>query len=79
MCQSSRWLSMNVFSINKNKIVVEEGEKPLINFLEHELGMDVCPIPFRQVRDGFFRKFNGDRSDISANVAESFTHSLRRT
>jgi len=49
MCQSSRWLSMNVFSITPNKIVVEEGEKPLINFLEQEIGMDVCPIPYRQV------------------------------
>jgi len=49
MCQSSRWLSMNVFSINSNKIVVEEGEKPMINFLEKELGMDVIPMPFRQV------------------------------
>ncbi|CAD7946342.1 unnamed protein product [Amoebophrya sp. A25] len=49
MCQSSRWLSMNIFSIGPNKIVVEEGEKPLINMLEKELGFDVIPIPYRQV------------------------------
>lgn len=49
MCQSSRWLSMNVFSISPSKVVVEETEKPLISFLEKELGMDVIPIPFRHV------------------------------
>merc|ERR1711964_394880 len=49
MCQSSRWLSMNVFSINENKIVVEEGETALINFLEQEHGFDVLGVPFRNV------------------------------
>lgn len=49
MCQSSRWLSMNVMSITPNKIIVEENEKPMINFLEQEIGLDVIPVPFRQV------------------------------
>lgn len=49
MCQSSRWLSMNVMSINKNKIIVEENEKPMIDFLEKEIGMDVIAVPFRNV------------------------------
>jgi len=49
MCQCSRWLSMNVVSITPSKIVVEETEKPMIDFLEKELGMDVIAIPFRSV------------------------------
>lgn len=49
MCQSSRWLSMNVLSLNKNKIICEENEKPMINFLEKEIGLDVVPVPFRNV------------------------------
>jgi len=48
-CQSSRWLSMNVFSISENKIVVEEGETKLISLLENEHGFDVLGVPFRQV------------------------------
>jgi glycine amidinotransferase len=48
-CQSSRWLSMNVFSITQDKIVVEEGETPLINFLEQEHGFDVLGLPYRKV------------------------------
>jgi len=49
MCQSSRWLSMNLFSIGPNKVVVEAGEERLINLLEREHGFDVCPMPFRKV------------------------------
>jgi glycine amidinotransferase len=49
MCQSSRWLSMNVFSINHDKIVVEAGEKKMIQFLEQEHGFDVLAIPYRGV------------------------------
>jgi len=49
MCQSSRWLSMNVMSISPSKIIVEENEKPMINFLEQEIGLDVIPVPFRKV------------------------------
>jgi len=48
-CQSSRWLSMNVFSVNENKVVVEANETPLINFLEKEHGFDVIPMEFRKV------------------------------
>ena len=48
MCQSSRWLSMNVMSLSPTKILVEENEKPMINFLENEIGLDVIPVPFRQ-------------------------------
>lgn len=40
---------MNVMSITPNKIIVEENEKPMINFLEQEIGLDVIPVPFRQV------------------------------
>jgi len=49
MCQSSRWLSMNVFSITHDKIVVEAGEKKMIQFLEQEHGFDVLAIPYRGV------------------------------
>jgi glycine amidinotransferase len=49
MCQSSRWLSMNVMQISPKKILVEENETPMINFLEKEIGLDVIPVPFRQV------------------------------
>eukprot|EP00929_Paragymnodinium_shiwhaense_P120127 TRINITY_DN92010_c0_g1_i1.p1 TRINITY_DN92010_c0_g1~~TRINITY_DN92010_c0_g1_i1.p1 ORF type:complete len:419 (+),score=32.38 TRINITY_DN92010_c0_g1_i1:75-1259(+) len=48
-CQSSRWLSMNVLSITPNKVVVEEGERALISFLEQEHGFDVCTLPYRNV------------------------------
>jgi glycine amidinotransferase len=40
---------MNVFSISPNKIVVEAGEKKLIQFLEMEHGFDVLAIPYRGV------------------------------
>lgn len=49
MCQSSRWLSMNVLSLGPNKVICEASEKPLINFLEQEHGFDVVPVPFRSV------------------------------
>merc|ERR1719242_789964 len=49
MCQSSRWLSMNVFSLTHEKIVVEENEKPMIHFLEQEHGFDVVPMAYRNV------------------------------
>lgn len=79
MCQSSRWLSMNVFSIDKKRIVVEENEKPMINFLEKELGMDVITVPYRRVfefggslhcstwdvrRDGGCKDYFPNREDI---------------
>ena len=43
------WLSMNVLSVGPNKIVVEENEKPMIQFLEQEHGFDVLTVPFRSV------------------------------
>jgi glycine amidinotransferase len=49
MCQSSRWLSMNVFQISPTKIVVEEGEKAFIKMLEAEHGFDVIALPYRNV------------------------------
>jgi len=49
LCQSSRWLSMNVMSISPTKIIVEANEKPMIEFLEKEIGLDVIPVDFRQV------------------------------
>ena len=79
MCQSSRWLSMNVFSIGPNKVVVEAGETPLINMLEQEYGFDVCPVPYRSVfefggslhcstwdvrRDGDKKNYFENREDV---------------
>eukprot|EP00397_Hematodinium_sp_SG-2012_P009499 GEMP01009586.1.p1 GENE.GEMP01009586.1~~GEMP01009586.1.p1 ORF type:complete len:403 (+),score=89.65 GEMP01009586.1:119-1327(+) len=49
LCQSSRWLSMNVFSISHDKIVVEEGETEFISMLEGEYGFDVLGVPYRHV------------------------------
>ncbi|KAF4722819.1 hypothetical protein FOZ62_010045 [Perkinsus olseni] len=48
-CQSSRWLSMNVFSITPDKICVEDDEQDLIRLLEGEYGFDVLGIPYRGV------------------------------
>ena len=31
---SSKWLNMNVLSIDENKVIVEKKEKPLIDILE---------------------------------------------
>jgi len=47
-CQSSKWLSMNVFSISPTKIICEEQEKPLQELLDKQ-GFDVYPLPFRHV------------------------------
>ena len=47
-CQSSKWLSMNVFSISPTKVVCEEREKPLQDLLDKH-GFEVYPIPFRHV------------------------------
>jgi len=49
LCQSSRWLSMNIFSISHSKIVVEEGETEFIQMLEGEYGFDVLGVPYRNV------------------------------
>lgn len=44
-CFSSKWLSMNVLSIDENNIIVEENEKPLIELLE-SYSFNVIPVPF---------------------------------
>jgi len=49
MCQSSRWLSMNVFSVSHDKIMLEEGETEFISMLEGEYGFDVLGVPYRNV------------------------------
>lgn len=45
---SANGMSVNVFSINEEKVVVEENEKELISQLE-DLGFDVIPQGFREV------------------------------
>lgn len=47
-CQSSKWLSINVFSISPTKVICEEREKPLQDLLTKH-GFEVFPIPFRNV------------------------------
>ncbi|MEH1016319.1 serine/threonine protein kinase [Micromonospora sp. CPCC 206060] len=47
-CQSSKWLSMNVFSISPEKVVVEQRETPLQDMLDR-LGFEVYTVPFRNV------------------------------
>ncbi len=47
-CQSSKWLSMNVFSISPTKVVCEAQEKLLQDLLDRH-GFEVYPIPFRYV------------------------------
>lgn len=46
--QSSKWLSMNVFVIGPNTVVVEAEETTLKSMLEKE-GFEVIPVPFRDV------------------------------
>lgn len=47
-CQSSKWLSMNLLSIDENTVVVEESEEELHSMLE-ELDFNVIKIPYRSV------------------------------
>jgi glycine amidinotransferase len=47
-CQSSKWLSMNVFSISPTKVVCEAQEHPLHELLAKH-GFEVFPLPFRHV------------------------------
>ena len=44
----SEWISMNVFSIDEDTIIVEENEEPFIRQLEKQ-GLKVIPCPFRNV------------------------------
>ena len=48
VCQSSKWLSMNVFSISPTKVVCEAQEEPLQELLSKQ-GLEVYPLPFRNV------------------------------
>lgn len=47
-CQSSKWLSMNLLSIDENTVVVEENEEELHDLLE-TLDFKVIKIPYRNV------------------------------
>jgi glycine amidinotransferase len=47
-CQSSKWLAMNLLSLDEKTVVIEEGEKDMKNVLE-DLGMDCICIPYRRV------------------------------
>lgn len=47
-CLSSKWLSMNLLSIDETTVIVEENEKDLHNILE-KLSFNVIKIPFRNV------------------------------
>jgi len=46
--QSSKWLSMNILPLGRNKIVVEEQEVDTQGLLR-SLGFQVIPVPFRNV------------------------------
>ena len=45
-CYSSKWLNMNILSIDENTVIVEKKEKPLIDILENTYGFQVIPIDF---------------------------------
>jgi len=47
-CQSSKWLSMNLLSVDKNTVIVEENEKDLHAMLE-SLEFKVIKVPYRDV------------------------------
>lgn len=47
-CQSSKWLSMNLLSLDEDTVVVEENEKDLHELLS-SLGFNVIKIPYRYV------------------------------
>lgn len=43
---TSKWVSINVLSLNEEQVVVEEQERPLIEFLKNH-GFKPIPLPFR--------------------------------
>jgi N-dimethylarginine dimethylaminohydrolase len=45
----SPWMSMNVFSIDEDTVIVGDKQRPLIRLLEKE-GLTVVPQPFRHAR-----------------------------
>lgn len=44
---TSKWLSLNVLSLDERRVVVEAEEKPMIDFLTQK-GFDPIPLPFRR-------------------------------
>lgn len=59
---SSDWLTMNIFSVDEKRIIVEENEKPLIELLEKH-GFEPVPIPFRN-----FYPFGGSVHCATADI-----------
>lgn len=43
---SFRWLSMNVLNIDERRVIVEESETPMMDFLSN-WGFEPIPVPFR--------------------------------
>jgi glycine amidinotransferase len=43
---TSKWVSINVLSLDEERVVVEEQEEPLIRFLKNR-GFQPIPVPFR--------------------------------
>jgi glycine amidinotransferase len=43
---TSKWLSVNVLSLDETRVVVEAAEKPLIAYLKRH-GFEPIPVPFR--------------------------------
>lgn len=44
---TSKWLSLNVLSLDEKRVVVEAAEQPMIDFLKNR-GFEPIPVPFRQ-------------------------------
>ncbi len=43
---TSKWLSVNVLSLDEKRVVVEAAEQPMIDLLKHH-GFEPIPVPFR--------------------------------
>ncbi|HEV8559408.1 MAG TPA: amidinotransferase [Actinophytocola sp.] len=59
---SSPWISMNVLMLDQQRVVVEAGERPLIEMLEG-WDFEVLPLPFRNVM-----RFGGCFHCVTADV-----------
>lgn len=59
---SSDWLTMNIFSVDEKRIIVEENEQPLIDLLKKH-GLEPIPIPFRN-----FYPFGGSVHCATADI-----------
>lgn len=64
---SSAWLSMNVLMLDEHRVVVEDGETPLIAMLE-DWGFETVRVPFRNVM-----RFGGCFHCVTADVRRSGT------